>query len=99
MHKHRLLPFVLFATGTKQKEFKLNGIQITHQVSRYQSIITGVMALMTEFKRSEDGITNHSFVGKEIMLIGVTCLLAISVNVCSYALIGKTSSVTYQVVG
>ena len=33
------------------------------------------------------------------MYIGITCLFAISVNVCSYALIGKTSSVTYQVIG
>ena len=91
--------FVTPALGTKQKEHSLSGIQITHQVSFYQAIITGAIALMTEFTWTEDGIMMHEFSGKEIMFIGITCLLAISVNVCSYALIGKTSSVTYQVVG
>ena len=32
-------------------------------------------------------------------MIGLTCVLAIAVNILSYALIGKTSAVTYQVVG
>ncbi len=32
------------------------------------------------------------------MIFG-TCLLAIAVNLCSFGLIGKTSAVTYQVVG
>ena len=37
--------------------------------------------------------------GSEMAWIALSCVLALSVNLCTYGLIGKTSAVTYQVVG
>jgi hypothetical protein len=44
-------------------------------------------------------IWKHSFVGLEVVLILLTGAIAVSVNVCSFGLIGETNAITYQVVG
>lgn len=84
--------------GSKQKEWGLSSTQITHALAPYMAAITGVLALVTDIAGTS-GIFSHKFAPVEVLLIVVSCAVATSVNLCSMGLIGKTSAVTYQVVG
>lgn len=86
--------------GSKQREYKLSDMQMTQCVSQMQGLICLVAALYVE---GED-VYEHLFVetGLSIELVLqvlLSCLLAVSVNAHSFALIGRTSAVTFQVVG
>jgi solute carrier family 35 protein E3 len=89
--------------GAKKDQHKVTPIQITHSVSFPLAIICGLCAIFIEgFTISEDDVSvfDHEFSGfAEIGYIGLSCMFAISVNICSFTLIGNSSAVTYQVIG
>lgn len=86
--------------GAKKDQFGVTPIQITHSVSFPLALICGICALLTEGISAENSVFQHEFQSPmEVFLIAVSCLLAISVNVCSFTLIGSSSPVTYQVIG
>lgn len=91
-----VLTTALFQTwqGTKQKEFNMSPMQLLLAVAPYQALITGVLAVGIE-----SDVVNHTFQDAEVLLICVSGSVAVSVNLCSMGLIGKTSAVVYQVVG
>ena len=78
--------------GSKQREFAVNPMQLLHLVAPWQALITGVAAIVME-----GDVINHNFQDVEVLLIFVSGAVAISVNLCSMGLIGKTSAVVYQV--
>ena len=85
-------------TGSKQKEFKVNGPALQHATSFPQFII----ALLSSFAIETHGVNSildHPFQKVELIFIIISGFIAVSVNVCSFGLIGRTSAVTYQVVG
>jgi len=88
-------------TGAKQKQYGLQGLQFQHSQAHAVTIIVGVLALVFEviIPDHENSLLYHEFTAPEMTLIFLSCLLAIAVNVTSASLIGKTSPVTYQVVG
>ena len=85
-------------TGSKQKEFKVNGPALQHATSFPQFIIALFAACSLE-THGINSIFDHPFQNYEIVLILISGFIAVSVNVCSFGLIGRTSAVTYQVVG
>jgi len=86
--------------GSKQAQHKLSSIQITHSVSLPMFVITFAAAVVTEFLPAENSVLDYEFVGvEEYVMIGLSCMLAIMVNISSFTLIGISSPVTYQVVG
>lgn len=88
--------------GSKQKEANLSEMQLTMSVSGMQMLIAGACAMFFE---GEDvakllrGDGNKRLTTELSGQILLSCLLAVSANVHSYALIGRTSAVTFQVVG
>jgi len=88
-------------TGAKQKEYGLQGLQFQHSQAHAVTIIVGILCVIFEviIPDRENSLLYHDFTAPEVVLILVSCLLAIAVNVTSASLIGKTSAVTYQVVG
>jgi len=82
--------------GSMQKQYALSPLQMTHSVAVPQALIT-LVGVIT-FERH---VASHTFSPDlaECWLILVTCFMAIGVNVTSMGLIGKTSPVTFQVVG
>jgi len=88
-------------TGAKQKEYGLQGLQFQHSQAHAVTIIVGVLAVIFEIilPDRDNSLLYHDYTLPEIILIFISCLLAIAVNVTSASLIGKTSAVTYQVVG
>eukprot|EP00475_Leptophrys_vorax_P036287 TRINITY_DN6102_c0_g1_i1.p1 TRINITY_DN6102_c0_g1~~TRINITY_DN6102_c0_g1_i1.p1 ORF type:complete len:394 (+),score=111.71 TRINITY_DN6102_c0_g1_i1:84-1184(+) len=85
--------------GAKKDQHKVTPIQITHSVSFPLAIICGTCAFFLE-GLGEPSVMNHEFQGlKEFGYIGLSCAFAISVNICSFTLIGNFSPITYQVIG
>jgi len=91
--------------GKKQKEYGLSSSQLALSVSFLQIFVGLAFALVFELgdlvANSEAGFTSageDAYLSLPVLII-VSCLLAVSVNVHSFALIGKTSAVTFQVVG
>lgn len=85
--------------GSDQKEFSMSGPQVQHASALQQFILCFIAAIVTEFFNPKHTIMEHPFSQREIMLIGLTGVIAVGVNVSCFGIIGKTSALTYQVVG
>ena len=87
-------------TGSKQKEFNLNGPQLQHLTAFPQFVITLMAACVLETNpSSNNAIQNQDLTWETIPLILFTGVVACCVNIASFCLIGRTSAVTYQVCG
>eukprot|EP00499_Haloplacidia_sp_CaronLabIsolate_P005005 CAMPEP_0196771410 /NCGR_PEP_ID=MMETSP1104-20130614/1672_1 /TAXON_ID=33652 /ORGANISM="Cafeteria sp., Strain Caron Lab Isolate" /LENGTH=311 /DNA_ID=CAMNT_0042141529 /DNA_START=144 /DNA_END=1079 /DNA_ORIENTATION=+ len=84
--------------GDKQREFGLNAIQMTLALAPYQAALTGTAAFFFEIIATPS-VLDYQFTLPSGGLVLLSCFLAVAVNLCSFGLIGKTSAVTYQVVG
>lgn len=85
-------------TGKLQREYSVNGPALQLATAFQQFLIALVSSFFIEFPGSRS-ILNHQFQGNEVFLIFLTGVIAVSTNACAFGLIGKTSPVTYQVVG
>jgi solute carrier family 35 protein E3 len=87
--------------GEKQTQFNLNALQINHAQAFPTFILCAILALLLECDGPDDSVNvlKHTWKRNEITLIAVSGLLAASVNLCAYGLIGNTSPLTYHVVG
>lgn len=97
--------------SSKQHDYGVNAMQITHSVGWPQVAITGVAALVLDvlapelkawllLKNSNGSLLYHNFRGVEdLFWISLCCLLSVAVNISVYCLLGKTTPVTYQVIG
>ena len=85
-------------TGTDQKLYKISGSQAQHASAFPQAVLAILSSIITEIP-TKDSILKHKFVSFEVIIILVTGLLAVGVNIVYFALVGKTSAITYQVVG
>lgn len=85
-------------TGSKQKEFDVGGNTLQHATALPQFVIALITAAFLE-TRGSSAIYKQRFDSVTIPQILLTGLVAVSVNICSFGLIGRTSAVTYQVVG
>ena len=78
--------------GSKQKQYGVSPMQLLHLVAKWQALITFVAACIFE-----PDVLSHNFESMEVLMILVSGGIAISVNLCSMGLIGKTNAVVYQV--
>lgn len=89
--------------GSKQKEGGLNEMQMSMSVSFVQMYVAGLLSLLIEFPDMQERFSAKAAAdvhyGDLAFKIFASCLLAVSANVHSFALIGRTSAVTFQVVG
>ena len=95
--------------GTKQKDYGLSGTQLQSGIAPWQSAQALVVAASTEFfcYGPKPCVTAIDFFNAwsdpahmhTLWLVLGTCFLALLVNFCSFGLIGRTSPITFQVVG
>ena len=85
-------------TGTVQKAYNINGPSAQHATAFHQFVIALFSAFLIE-THGDNNIFEHEFQPTETIIIFLTGIVSVSVNVCAFGLIGKTSAVTYQVVG
>ena len=85
-------------TEDLQKRYELNGQELQLAIAPSEFVIGCIASLVFE-ARGESGFFAAKFSRKSVMFILGTCFFAIGVNLSTFSLIGKTSSVTYQVIG
>ena len=85
-------------TGEMQKEYALNGPELQLAMIP-EEFALGVIAATAMENIGEGSFVNAKFTVSDIGLMLATCVFAAGVNVATFGLIGKTSSITYQVVG
>ncbi|KAH0787544.1 phosphate translocator protein [Histomonas meleagridis] len=85
-------------TGELQKEYKLNGPELQLAVIPSEFAFGVICSAFLE-NIGENTFISASFDKTDVLLILGTCVFAVGVNIATFGLIGKTSSVTYQVVG
>ena len=85
-------------TEDLQKTYELNGQELQLAIAPSEFLI-GVIASIIFEARGPDGFLEAKFSRKSVLFILGTCFFAIGVNLSTFSLIGKTSSVSYQVIG
>lgn len=96
--------------ASKQHEHRVSAIQITYSVGWPQVLVSLAVALLLDvvspdlkalvlLQNRGGSLLGHQFRGwADFWWLGLGCGLAVAVNVSAYALLGKTSPVTFQVI-
>jgi solute carrier family 35 protein E3 len=84
---------------TDQKKYSISGPQLQHSSALPQFILCFISGIGSEVVNPRHSILTHSFTKTELLLIALTGLISVGVNVSCFGIIGKTSALTYQVVG
>lgn len=85
-------------TEDYQRIYKVSGQELQLAVVPVQFVF-GVICTIAIEAFGEKGFIHYQFTLKQAALMLSTCIFAIGVNLSTFSLIGKTSSVTYQVIG
>ncbi len=89
-------------TGTKQKDLGLNAMQLLYHTAPYTAVAMFVLIPFFDSIRSSPaiiGLADYTWTLRTTLIIIITGVFAIGVNFTNFFIIGKTSAVTYQVVG
>jgi solute carrier family 35 protein E3 len=100
--------------GSKQKEYELSGVQLQAAVSAWQAAqsLAGALAMenlcvarLPWEETTRECNTAYAYIAdfeahrQTLCFVAATCVIALCVNGCSFGLIGRTSAITFQVVG
>eukprot|EP01041_Mallomonas_annulata_P005773 gene5773-11666_t len=83
-------------TNTYQKSLDCNAMQLLYHTS---PLITIGMAVMCPFFDDVPALLKHEYTTGCIIRILVSCVFALGVNISNYVVLGRTSPLTYQVLG
>ncbi len=83
-------------TNTYQKSLDCNALQLLYHTS---PIIALGMLVLCPFFDDIDGLRQFMFTTPCLLRIFISCLFALGVNISNYIVLGKTSPLTYQVLG
>jgi len=83
-------------TNTYQKSLNCDALQLLYHTSPY--IAVGMLAMSPMFDDWSE-LVKYEYSNECMIRIGVTCILALGVNISNYIVLGKTSPLTYQVLG
>ena len=83
-------------TNTYQKSLACDALQLLHHTSPL--IAVGMLIMCPMFDNIND-LINFEYTTPCVIRIVVSCFFALGVNVSNYVVLGKTSPLTYQVLG
>ncbi|VFQ76635.1 unnamed protein product [Cuscuta campestris] len=86
-------------TNTIQKKFKVSSTQLLYQSCPYQAITLLVTGPFVDGLLTNKNVFAFNYTPKVLAFIVLSCLISVSVNFSTFLVIGKTSPVTYQVLG
>ncbi|KAL0922545.1 hypothetical protein M5K25_006536 [Dendrobium thyrsiflorum] len=86
-------------TNTIQKRFKVSSTQLLYQSCPYQAITLFVIGPFLDGLLTEQNVFAFKYTPQVLVFIVLSCLISVSVNFSTFLVIGKTSPVTYQVLG
>ncbi|KAJ7964313.1 Nucleotide/sugar transporter family protein [Quillaja saponaria] len=86
-------------TNTIQKKFKVSSTQLLYQSCPYQAITLFVIGPFLDWLLTNMNVFAFNYTPQVLFFIVLSCLISVSVNFSTFLVIGKTSAVTYQVLG
>ncbi|KAK8955180.1 hypothetical protein KSP40_PGU001554 [Platanthera guangdongensis] len=86
-------------TNTIQKRFKVSSTQLLYQSCPYQAITLFVIGPFLDGLLTNLNVFAFKYTPQVLVFIVLSCLISVSVNFSTFLVIGKTSPVTYQVLG
>ncbi|KAL3530972.1 hypothetical protein ACH5RR_010294 [Cinchona calisaya] len=86
-------------TNTIQKKFKVSSTQLLYQSCPYQAITLFVTGPFVDGLLTNLNVFAFKYTPQVLAFIVLSCLISVSVNFSTFLVIGKTSPVTYQVLG
>lgn len=86
-------------TNTIQKKFKVSSTQLLYQSCPYQALILFIVGPFLDALLTNQNVFAFKYTPQVLVFIVLSCLISVSVNFSTFLVIGKTSPVTYQVLG
>lgn len=86
-------------TNSIQKKFKVSSTQLLYQSCPYQAITLFIVGPFLDGILTHQNVFAFNYTPEVMVFIVLSCLISISVNFSTFLVIGKTSAVTYQVLG
>ncbi|XP_022755528.1 UDP-xylose transporter 3-like isoform X2 [Durio zibethinus] len=86
-------------TNTIQKKFKVSSTQLLYQSCPYQAITLFIIGPFLDGLLTNQNVFAFKYTPQVLFFIVLSCLISVSVNFSTFLVIGKTSPVTYQVLG
>ncbi|CAL0327555.1 unnamed protein product [Lupinus luteus] len=86
-------------TNTIQKKFKVSSTQLLYQSCPYQAGTLLICGPFLDKFLTNQNVFAFKYTTLVMIFISLSCLISISVNFSTFLVIGKTSPVTYQVLG
>jgi len=86
-------------TNTIQKKFKVSSTQLLYQSCPYQSLTLFLIGPFLDCFLTNQNVFAFNYTSQVVFFIVLSCLISVSVNFSTFLVIGKTSPVTYQVLG
>ncbi|KAK4436451.1 UDP-xylose transporter 3 [Sesamum alatum] len=86
-------------TNTIQKKYKISSTQLLYQSSLYQAVTLLISGPFLDRLLTNQNVFAFEYTPRVVVFIVLSCLISISVNFSTFLVIGKTSPVTYQVLG
>ncbi|KAI3470956.1 hypothetical protein Pfo_027619 [Paulownia fortunei] len=86
-------------TNTIQKKYKVSSTQLLYQSCLYQAVTLLISGPFLDRLLTKQNVFSFEYTPRVVVFIVLSCLISISVNFSTFLVIGKTSPVTYQVLG
>ncbi|KAK4286440.1 hypothetical protein QN277_002996 [Acacia crassicarpa] len=86
-------------TNTIQKKLNVSSTQLLYQSAPFQAAILFVTGPLVDQMLTKQNVFSYKYSPIVLAFIILSCLIAVSVNFSTFLVIGKTSPVTYQVLG
>ncbi|KAK6121768.1 hypothetical protein DH2020_044483 [Rehmannia glutinosa] len=86
-------------TNTIQKKYKVSSTQLLYQSCLYQALTLLISGPFLDKLLTNQNVFAFEYTPRVVVFIVLSCLISISVNFSTFLVIGKTSPVTYQVLG
>ncbi|KAI3927139.1 hypothetical protein MKX01_029907 [Papaver californicum] len=85
-------------TSTIQKKFKVSSTQLLYQSCTYQAMTLFIAGPFLDALLTNQNLEYCSIISLYVFIV-LSCLISVSVSFSTFLVIGKTSPVTYQVLG
>ncbi|KAK2380283.1 UDP-xylose transporter 1 [Trifolium repens] len=86
-------------TNTIQKKLNVTSTQLLYQSAPFQAAILFVSGPLVDQMLTKQNVFAYKYSPIVLTFIIMSCVIAVSVNFSTFLVIGKTSPVTYQVLG
>ncbi|KAF3454808.1 hypothetical protein FNV43_RR05256 [Rhamnella rubrinervis] len=86
-------------TNSIQKKFKVSSTQLLYQSCPYQAMTLFIIGPFLDGLLTNLNVFAFNYTPQVLFFIVLSCLISVSVNFSTFLVIGKTSAVTYQVLG